>query len=82
MFLAQLLGAKISDPLPEKWFDLFKDTWGFSDEEPPVVLRDQNWYIEEKQLKNPYWENELEARADEIVKKYEEELIPLIKNSQ
>ena len=62
--------------------ELFKEKWGHSDEEAPVKLRDQNWYIEEKQLKNPYWENELEARADEIVKKYEEEFIPLIKNSQ
>ena len=81
LFLAELLGTKISDPLPEKWFELFKEKWGYTDEEAPVVLRDQNWSIEEKQLKNPYWENELEARADEIVKKYEEDFIPLIKNS-
>ncbi|MHA1562006.1 MAG: acetoin utilization protein AcuC [Promethearchaeota archaeon] len=82
MFLAELLDVKIGDPLPEKWVELFNEKWGYSQETAPEVLRDQNWRIEEKQLKNPYWENELEARADEIVKKYEEEFIPLIKNPQ
>ena len=82
MFLAELLGVKIGDPLPEEWIELFNEKWGYSQEQPPDVLRDQNWRIEEKQLKDPYWENGLEARADEIVKKYEEEFIPLIKNSE
>ncbi|MHA1474797.1 MAG: acetoin utilization protein AcuC [Promethearchaeota archaeon] len=82
MFLAELLGAKIGDPLPEKWVELFNEKWGYSQEDPPEVLRDQNWRIEEKQLKNPFFFAELENRTDEIVKKYEEEFIPLIKDSE
>jgi len=82
LFLAELLGVKIGDPLPEQWLDSFNEKWGFSQEEPPTEFRDHNWYIEEKQLKNPYWENELEDRADEIVKKFEDEFIPSIKNSE
>ncbi|MHA1857639.1 MAG: acetoin utilization protein AcuC [Promethearchaeota archaeon] len=79
MFLAEMLEVKIDDPLPEEWIEMFKEKWGYSDETPPIELRDKNWYIEEKQLKNPYWENELEQRADEIIKKFEEEYIPALK---
>ena len=79
MFLAEMLEVKIDDPLPEEWIEMFIETWGYSDETPPIELRDKNWYIEEKQLKNPYWENELEQRADEIIKKFEEEYIPALK---
>lgn len=80
MYLAQMLEQEISEPLPEQWVKHLLEKWDDSTEEPPTLLRDRNVWIEEKQLKDPYWQDDLEFHCDKLVDKFEKELIPQIKS--
>ncbi|MHA1612877.1 MAG: hypothetical protein ACTSYU_12545, partial [Promethearchaeota archaeon] len=79
MFLAQFLDIQISDPLPQQWLDFLQTKWDDSTEPLPTQLRDRNYFIEERQLKDPYWIDSMEAHLDNIVQKFEDDFIPAIK---
>ena len=77
MMLAELMGVPISEPLPLEWITLLEET---SDEPIPSLLRDRNFLIEEKQLKDPFWLDSLEDNVAQAIKTFDEILIPKIKS--
>ncbi|WP_457559696.1 acetoin utilization protein AcuC [Candidatus Harpocratesius sp.] len=81
MILANLLGVQIEEPLPSEWLEFLEKKWDDSSIPLPTYLRDRNFYIEEKQLKDPFWTDSLEAHLDMIVQKFEDDYIPAIKNN-
>ncbi len=74
MYLAAMIDASIRDPLPAEWLTELHQKW--TDSPPPTQLRDRNYFIEERQIKDPMWIDELQAHMDSIVKIYDRELLP------
>ncbi|MHA1777416.1 MAG: acetoin utilization protein AcuC [Promethearchaeota archaeon] len=81
MILANLLGVQIDDPLPTDWLKFLESKWDDSPTHLPFQLRDRNFYIEERQLKDPFWVDSIEAHLDVIVQKFEDEYIPAIREN-
>jgi acetoin utilization protein AcuC len=79
MLLANMMHKDIDDPLPAAWLESLEEKWEHFPTPLPVRLRDRNWMIEEKQLKDPYWEDSLWAHVDNISTHFENTLIPQIK---
>lgn len=77
LMLAELMGVSISEPLPSEWITLLEEK---SDEVIPSLLRDRNFLIEEKQLKDPFWLDSLQDNIDEIIQFFDDQLIPKIKS--
>jgi acetoin utilization protein AcuC len=77
MILAEMAGINLENYLPDSWLALLKEKASeFAD---IAYLRDKNWRIEEIQLKNSYFVDELEQKVDVVVEQFEHELIPQIK---
>lgn len=79
MILANMQGTYIEEPLPPKWLEFLKTRWEDSFHPLPSLLRDRNYLVEERQLKDPFWEDSLYAHCDNIVTHFEQTLIPQIK---
>ncbi|MHA1583723.1 MAG: acetoin utilization protein AcuC [Promethearchaeota archaeon] len=80
MDLAALMGVDIGEPLPDEWTQYIEDIREDSTQFVPEELRDRNFMIEEKQLKDPFWNDELQYECDGIVQNFESNLIPKIKS--
>ena len=79
MFLAHFLDVQIDEPLPQQWLDFLQTKWDDSTVALPTQLRDRNYFIEERMLKDPYWIDSMEAQIDAIIHKFEEDYIPAIR---
>lgn len=80
MLLANMEQVSIDEPLPKAWLEFLKTRWEDSTAQLPILLRDRNFAVEERQLKDPFWEDNLYAHCDNIITHFEETLIPQIKS--
>ena len=80
LFLALMAGIKLENTLPDIWLDELNQKW--TEFDAPDFLRDQNYYIEQLLLKDPYFVDELESECDKIVDKFEADFIPALKEKK
>ncbi|HMF31554.1 MAG TPA: acetoin utilization protein AcuC [Candidatus Lokiarchaeia archaeon] len=76
MFLAEMLGVKLPNKIPEEWVE--EAHAQVTDEETPTELRDINYSMESMLLRNPDFITERELYADKLVNWVHETILPLI----
>ncbi len=74
MILAEMLGVTINNDLPQEWIDLAKRL--ITDEPTPTTLRDYNYSIESRIMRDPMFSQTREDYAYNLVKQIEREVFP------